>query len=100
MSTTQPTTKKWYQSKIVLFALSLVIVAGGNLAFGWISGEITPEQLQAIQTAYPAAVEVVERLKQGESILSLLGVIVGIVITVSRVWFTTSIIPQSLRPKK
>lgn len=90
-------TKPWYQSKIFLFAAALVLVAGSNLGFNWISGEITPEQLDSIQDAYPAGVEIVERLKNGESILSLLGTIVGVVIAVSRVWFTNSLIPQSLK---
>lgn len=89
-------TKKWYQSKIVLFALTLVLVAGGNLLTGFISVNITPEQLDAIRNAYPAAAEIIERLKNGESVLSLIGVIIGVIISVVRVWFTTSIIPQSL----
>lgn len=97
MANEQVNTKPWYKSKVVLFALALVLVAGSNLGFGWISGQITPEQLDAIRDAYPAGVEIVERLKNGESILSVLGTIVGLIIAVSRVWFTTSLIPQSLK---
>lgn len=89
--------KPWYKSKIVLFAIALALVAGSNLGLNWISGQITPEQLAAIDAAYPAGVEIIERLKSGESILSLLGTIVGLVIAISRIWFTTAIIPQSLK---
>ena len=91
-------TKKWYQSKIVLFALALVLVAGGNLLTGFLSVNITPEQLDAIRAAYPQAAEIIERLKNGESVLSMIGVIIGVIISVVRVWFTTALIPQSAKP--
>ena len=97
MANEQLNTKPWYKSKVVLFSIALVLIAGTNLGFNWISGEITPEQLKAIEEAYPAGVEIVQRLKNGESILSVLGAIVGVIIAVSRVWFTNSFIPQSLK---
>lgn len=90
-------TKPWYKSKIVLFALTLVAVAGSNLLFGFLSTEVTPDKIDAIKAAYPQAAEIITRLKAGESILSLFGLIVGLVITVSRVWFTTTLLPQSLK---
>lgn len=93
----EPTTKKWYYSKVALLALTLVLVAGSNLGFKWISGAVSPEQLAVIQSAYPQAAEIIERLINGESIFSMLGTIIGVIIFVSRVWFTTSLIPQSLK---
>jgi len=90
-------TKPWYKSKVALFALALVGVAGSNLLFGFLSVNVTPEQLDSIKQAYPQAVEIITRLKAGESIFSVLGAIVGVIIFVSRVWFTTSLIPQSLK---
>jgi hypothetical protein len=77
-------TKKWYESKIFYFALTLILVAGGNLLFGFLSVRVTPEQMSAIEAAYPQAVEVITRLQNGESIFSVLSLIVGIAITVAR----------------
>lgn len=93
----QTITKPWYKSKVALFALALVAVTGSNLLFGFLSVNVTPEQLDAIKQAYPQAFEIITRLKAGESIFSVLGSIVGLAIFVSRVWFTTSLIPQSLK---
>jgi hypothetical protein len=95
----QPTTvptKKWYESKIVLLALTIVLVAGTNLAFGWLTPKVTPEQLAAIQAAYPQVADIITRLQNGESIFSLLSAIVGILIGLFRVWGTTKLIPQSV----
>ncbi len=89
--------KKWYQSKIVLFALALVAVAGGNLLTGFLSGNVTPDQLDAIRAAYPQAAEIIERLKNGESILSVVGILIGLLISIFRVWFTPSLIVQSAK---
>lgn len=80
--------KPWYSSKVILLALALVAVFGGNLLTGFISGQITPEQLDAIKLAYPQVAEIVERLKSGESILSVVGAIIGVLILVARAWFT------------
>jgi len=80
--------KPWYQSKIILLALTLIAVFGGNLLFNFVSGQITPEQLDSIKTAQPQVYEIVTRLKNGESIFSVLGSVVGILILVFRAWFT------------
>ncbi len=90
-------TKPWYKSKIALFALTLVAVTGSNLLFGFLSVNVTPDQLNSIRDAYPQAVEIITRLKGGETIFAVLGSIVGLVIFISRVWFTTTLIPQSLK---
>lgn len=89
--------KKWWQSKIVLFALALVAVAGGNLLTGFLSGNVTPEQLDSIRSAYPQAAEIIQRLKNGESIFSVIGAIIGLLITIFRVWFTPSLVAQSVK---
>lgn len=90
-------TKPWYKSKIVLFALTLVAVAGSNLLFGFLSVNVAPEQIEVIRAAYPQAAEIITRLQAGESIFSLIGVIIGLAISISRVWFTTNMLPQSLK---
>lgn len=89
--------KKWYQSKIALFSLALLGVSGGNLLTGFLSTQVTPEQLDAIRTAYPQAVEIIHRLQSGESILSVAGAIIGVLIFVFRVWFTDSLVKHSIK---
>lgn len=90
-------TKKWYKSKIVLLSLTIALVAGSNLLFGWLTPKVTPEQLAAIQAAYPQAADIVNRLQNGESIFSVLSAIVGLLIGIFRVWGTSKLIPQSIK---
>jgi hypothetical protein len=80
--------KPWYSSKIVLLAIALIAVFGGNLLTGFVSGQITQEQLDAIRASYPQAVDIIKRLLAGESILSVAGSVIGLLILVARAWFT------------
>lgn len=82
--------KPFFKSKIALFALTLIAVFGGNLLFNFVSGEVSPDQIAAIEQTYPQVVEIIERLKQGESVLSLLGTAIGVIIFIARTWFTTT----------
>lgn len=93
---TEVPTKKWYKSKIVLLALTILGVTGSNLLFGFLSGNVTPEQINAINDAYPQAVEIIHRVQNGETIFAVFGTVVSLVIIIARVWFTNKLIPQSL----
>lgn len=91
-------TKKWWQSKIVALGATLIAVFGGNLVLGFAGAQgITPEQVQAIDGATPQVVELIERVKGGENILNLVGLIGGIAVTIARVWFTEKLLPQSVK---
>lgn len=91
-------TKKWWQSKIVALGATLIAVFGGNLVLGFAGAQgITPEQVEAIGGATPQVVELIERVKGGESILNLIGLIGGIAVTIARVWFTEKLLPQSVK---
>lgn len=90
-------TKKWYQSKLVLFGLVLVLVYGSNWLLGWLSGNASLEQIQAIEDTRPDVLEIVERLKNGENVLNVIGSAAGVLIVIVRVWFTDKLIPQSLK---
>lgn len=94
-------TKKWYQSKLVALGGVLILVFGSNALFGWLTGpvEVTAEQIQAVEQVQPVVTDAFQRLLRGESILNLIGQLAGAVIIVVRVFFTSSLIPQSL-PKK
>ena len=89
--------KKWYQSKTVMLGLGLVAIFGGDLAFGFIGQNVTPEQLDSFNTIYPAGAKIVSDLKSGKSILDVAGAIFGLLVVTVRVWFTNSLIPQSLK---
>lgn len=83
--------KKWYQSKIVLFSLSTLLIVGGNLLTGFITGQgVTPDQLAAIETAEPEVAEAVQRLQSGESILQVIAGLFPVLILILRVWFTST----------
>lgn len=82
--------KPFYQSKIFLLGATLVLVFGGNFLFGFLSANITPDQLESVQDAEPAVLDIIQRLKDGESILSVIGMIIGVLISIFRAWFTTN----------
>ena len=68
----------------------MILVFGGNYLFGFVSANVTPEQLESIDDAQPIVTDIVQRLKDGESILSVVGMIIGVLISIFRAWFTTS----------
>ena len=82
--------KPFWKSKIVLFSGAGILVFGGNLLLGGLfrSG-VTPEQISALQQAYPQGVEIVERLQNGESITNLIALIINVFILIFRGWFTS-----------
>ncbi len=89
MADTSTTKKPFWKSKIVLFSGAGILVFGGNLLLGGLfrSG-VTPDQIAALQQAYPQGVEIVERIQSGESITNLIGLIINVAILIFRGWFT------------
>lgn len=79
--------KPWYRSKIVLLCLTALLVFGGNLLTGYLSGRVTPEQLQAIRDADPMVWDIIHRLQSGESWLSIIGTVVSVIGLIIRTWF-------------
>lgn len=89
-------TKKWYQSKTILIAVTTFLVAGSDLLFKWLSGEgVTQTQIGAIQGAYPDIAEGIRGLQSGESIYQFISMLVSVGVTVFRVWFTESKIAKA-----
>lgn len=82
--------KPFWKSKIILLALTLIGVFGGNYLFRFLGANVTQEQIDAIAQSQPMVAEIIERLKNGESVISLLGSIVGVLILVARAWFTNT----------
>jgi hypothetical protein len=82
--------KPWYQSKGVIFGLTVLLVFGGNALAGFLTPQVTPEQFDAIQNAEPAVRDIVTKLQNGENWLNLIGSISGLLFTVIRTWFITA----------
>jgi hypothetical protein len=92
--------KKWYQSKIVLFSASTLLLVGGDLLTGFLTAsEVTPEQLAAIEQAGPQVVEAVHDIKAGENVFQTIASIFPAIILILRVWFTATPIAPIV-PKK
>ena len=86
-------TKKWYQSKIVLLSLSTILVVGGNILTGFLTGQgVTPEQLDAVAAAEPEVAKAIERVQAGDSILQIVAALFPTIILILRVWFTNTAI--------
>ena len=81
--------KPWYQSKGIIFGLTVLLVFGGNALAGFLTPQVTPDQLAAIQNAEPTVRDIIERLQNGENWLNLIGSLSGVLFTVIRAWFIT-----------
>lgn len=85
--------KPWYKSKIVLFALTSILVFGSNLMTGWLTTQgVTTEQFEVIQQAEGPVQDAVETIQEGGNALSVLGSLFGLFVLVFRVWFTNKIL--------
>lgn len=93
MTTTTLPKKPWYQSKIILLALSGILVFGTNLLNGWLTGQgVTQDQLDSLTTTAPTIVDTVQRISAGESILNFIGIAYSAVMLIFRKWFTSTMI--------
>ena len=90
MATNTTEKKPFWKSKIVMFSAAGILVFGGSLLLSSLyrSG-VTPDQISALQQAYPQGVEIVERLQHGESITNVIGLIINVAILIFRAWFTS-----------
>ena len=85
--------KPWWKSKIALMGIVLAAVGVGNLAFGFVSGQgVTPDQIAAIQTNYPAIADNVRDAANGGNIFTALTGIGGAFVSIWRIWYTNTLI--------
>lgn len=89
--------KEWYKSKIVLAALAMVFIFLGMFLSR--SG-VTDTQLQVLQQVYPDIADAVKAYKVDNNLFAFIGALTGGLVAVFRVWFTTSVLPQSLPEKE
>lgn len=81
--------KPWYKSKITLLAIVMGTIGASDLAFGWVSGNgVTPDQIQAVQTALPDVVGDVKSAVEAKNYFGVLNAVGGYLIAIWRVWFT------------
>lgn len=83
-------TKKWYQSKLVLLGISLGLIGGTDLAFGWLSGNITADQLEVVQMQYPGLKDGLQKAVESKNYFGAITTVAGFVTAIWRVWFTNT----------
>jgi len=77
--------KKWYQSKIILFSIASILIFGSNLVLGFVTGNgVSQEQIDALAQAQPAVSESIQKLQSGSNILEVLGVALPPIIIIFR----------------
>jgi len=77
--------KPWWQSKIFVTAVAVVLIFGTNLLTKWLTGQgVSAEQLDAIRLAYPDIAAAIERIQNGESWLTNIGLIAAALIAIFR----------------
>jgi len=85
--------KPWWKSKIALMGIVLAAVGVGNLAFGFVSGQgVTPDQIAAIQTNYPAIADNVRDAANGGNIFTAITGVGGALVSIWRIWYTNTLI--------
>lgn len=93
MTTTTLPKKPWYQSKIILLALSGILVFGTNLLNSWLTGQgVTQEQLDSLTQTAPTIVDTVQRISDGENIINFVGILYSVIMLIFRKWFTSTMI--------
>ena len=81
--------KKWYQSKIILLSLTAISALVANHLTGFITGHTTAAQVEAVVALDPAVGEFVKAVKGGQNWFTAAGTLVFSVVAVIRAWFTT-----------
>lgn len=85
--------KKWYQSKIVLLALTAVAAIGGNLLTGFITGQgVTQEQINVVAATQPQIAQTIQNVQSGQNIFQSLSALAFALMGLWRVWYTKAVI--------
>lgn len=92
-------TKKWYQSKIVLIAIAMAGTFGYNILSAFLGNQgVTPDQLSAIQQAYPELSGKIGDLTSGGlTVTNIVGFLGSVGTLVARIFFTSKLLPQSIK---
>jgi len=82
-------TKKWYQSKIFILGILLVFTGLSDAFTHWITGSVTVDQIQVVQTAYPELYKGISDAIATKNYAGVILAIVGFLNLIWRGWFTT-----------
>lgn len=85
-------TKKWYQSKLFILGVLLAFTGVSDLFLHWISGSVTIEQIQDVQTAYPDLYNGIADAISAKNYFGIITAIAGFLTLIWRGWFTNSAI--------
>lgn len=80
--------KPFFQSKIVLLALTLIAVGVTQFLFDWLSLRVPADQIDLIVQSYPQWKEQILRVISLGDYAALASILIGILFTVLRGWFT------------
>jgi len=89
----QVNSKPFFRSKIVLIALAAL---AAFLSIFLSSSGITDTQMEILRTVYPDIAKLLQEYKTNANLFGLIGGLSYVVIAVMRIWFTTTIVPQSI----
>jgi hypothetical protein len=83
--------KKWWQSKIVLLALTLALVFSGNFVNVFLmQNGITDDQINAVAVNAPEIAAKLEGVNSLNELITALGAIIAPIIAIARIWFTSA----------
>jgi hypothetical protein len=81
--------KKWYESKIFMLATVMLFAALSQFYSQWIGGKITPDQLSAVQSAYPELAKQIKNAVDGNNYFAILSAAASFLTAIWRAWFTS-----------
>lgn len=82
--------KKWYESKIFVLATVMLFTALSQFYTQWIGGQITPDQFNAVQSAYPELAKQIKNAVDGNNYFAILSAAASFLTAIWRAWFTPS----------
>ena len=85
-----PTPKPFWKSKIVLLGIVLAFVGGSDLLLHWLSGSLSIDQIQGVQTAYPELADGLKQAVEGKNYFGIITTLAGFLTTIWRIWFTSA----------
>lgn len=83
-------TKKWHQSKLFLLGVLLAFTGLSDLFTHWISGSLTIDQIQVVQTAYPELYTGISDAIAAKNYFGIITTVAGFLTLIWRGWFTNS----------
>ncbi len=82
--------KKWYNSKIVLLAVAITLVFGGNAVNTFLLGNgVSQDQIDALAANAPEIAAKFQSVNSLGEFLTAFGAVAGPLLGILRIWFTS-----------